>query len=52
MAQNEKNGNYIEAEKNRLSSEELKRDLELRRVYEMEVRHKDENNEIDKAHNE
>lgn len=33
MHENQKNGNYVEAENLRVSSEQLKKDLEARRVY-------------------
>ena len=39
MMEHQKNGNYVEAENLRVTSEQLKKDLETRRVYEMETRH-------------
>lgn len=48
----EKNGNYKEAETCRLQFEESRKNLEKRRLYEMEARHKKENHDIEKAHNE
>ena len=39
MHEHQRNGNYVEAENHRLTSEQLKRDLEARRIYEMEQRH-------------
>ena len=48
----EKNGNYKEAETCRLQFEENRKNLEKRRLYEMETRHKKENADIEKAHNE
>lgn len=33
MHEHQKNGNYVEAETQRLTSEQLRRDLEARRVY-------------------
>lgn len=36
----EKNGNYADAEKNRIKIEQLRKDLEARTIYEMEQRHR------------
>lgn len=51
MHEHQKNGNYVEAETQRLASEQLRRDLEARRVYEMEQRHAQEDSDLDRAHN-
>lgn len=50
MHEHQKNGNYVEAENHRLASEQLKRDLEARRIYEMEQRHAQENSDLNRAH--
>ena len=47
----EKNGNYDDAEKSRLKIEQLKKDHEVRSVYEMEQRHKHELNDLIKSNN-
>jgi hypothetical protein len=39
MFEHQKNGRYAEAEELRVNSEQLRRDLEARRVYEMEQQH-------------
>ncbi len=52
MYEHQKTGDYIEAEKLRLMSEQLKKDLETRRVYEMEQRHNQENNDVVRAREE
>lgn len=50
MHEHQKNGNYVEAEAQRLASEQLRRDLEARRVYEMEQRHAQEDADLERAH--
>lgn len=52
MIENQKNGQYVEAENLRITSEQLKKDLEARRVYEMEQRHNQENNDLVRSHEE
>ncbi len=52
MMENQKGGQYVEAENLRVMSEQLKRDLEARRVYEMEQRHNQENNDLIRSHQE
>jgi hypothetical protein len=47
----EKNGNYADAEQNRLKIEQLKKDLESRTLYEMEQRQKREKQDLDKTNN-
>lgn len=46
MAEHQKTGNYIEAEKLRVMSEQLKKDLEARRIYEMEQKHHQEKTDL------
>ena len=46
----EKNGNYVDAEHNRLKLEQLKKDLEARTLYEMDLRQKRELNDLAKSH--
>lgn len=50
MQEHQKNGNYVEAETQRLNSEQLKKDLEARRIYEMEQKHGQETNDLKRAH--
>jgi hypothetical protein len=49
MHEHQKNANYVEAENSRLAGEQLKKDLEARRVYEMEVRHAQEQSDLDRS---
>ena len=46
MMEHQKNGNYIEAENLRVTAEQLKKDLETRRVYEMEMRQNQEHGDL------
>lgn len=46
MNDHQKKGNYIDAENCRLLSEQLKKDLENRRLHEMEQRQKKENSDL------
>ena len=50
MYEHQKNGNYVDAENLRVASDQLKKDLEARRVYEMELRHNQERGDLDRAH--
>lgn len=49
MLIHEKNGNYADAEKNRLKIEQLKKNLEARTLYEMEQRHRSETADLEKT---
>lgn len=49
MFEHQKNGRYAEAEELRVNSEQLRRDLEARRVYEMEQQHAHERAQLARA---
>ena len=50
MEEAQKNGNYVEAENCRTTVEQLKKDFETRKLYELNVKHKQENNDLASTH--
>lgn len=46
----QRTGNYVEAENCRVSVEQLKKDFETRKLYELNMKHKHENTELSNTH--
>lgn len=52
MEEFQQNSNYVQAEKSRVAIEQLKKDFEARKLYELEQKHRREINELEKTHEE
>ena len=50
MTEGQRNGNYVEAENCRVAIEQLKKDYEVRRLYELNEKQKQENSELARSH--
>ena len=50
MEESQRNGNYVEAENCRATVEQLKKDFEARKLYELNMKHKQENNDLARTH--
>ena len=50
MLECQKNGLYVEAENHRVLSEQLKKDLQARRIYQMQEKHNQQHNDLKRAH--
>lgn len=52
MEDSQHNGNYVEAQNCRVMVEQLKKDFQARKLYELNAKHKHENSDLSHTHNE
>ena len=50
MEEFQRNGNYVEAENCRINVEQLKKDYQARKLYELNMKHKQENTDLAHTH--
>lgn len=50
MEDHQRNGNYVDAESCRLTVEQLKKDFEARKLYQLEQKHKQECSDLARTH--
>lgn len=50
MEDHQRNGNYVEAETCRVNVEQLKKDYESRKLYELQQKHKQQNTDLARTH--
>jgi hypothetical protein len=50
MEEHQRNGNYVDAETCRVTVEQLKKDFESRKLYELDQKHKQESGDLARTH--